>query len=58
MLLALLLLKLVRLLLDLVSLLVVLLLGQVRLDLAQVEELGGELESQGEGLLKMLAVLT
>ena len=36
----LLLLKLVRPLLDLVSLLVVLLLGQVRLDLSKVEELG------------------
>ena len=51
------LLHLVGLLLHLVSFLVVLLLGEVGLNLAQVEELGRKLEGQGEGLLEGGAVL-
>lgn len=45
-------------LLHLVRLLIVLLLGQVGLNLAQVEQLGRELESQRKSLFQVLAVLT
>ena len=37
--------------------LIVLLLGQIRLNLAQVEQLSRELESQGQRLLQLLAIL-
>ena len=37
--------------------LIVLLLGQIRLDLAQVEQLSRELESQGQRLFQLLAIL-
>ena len=37
--------------------LIVLLLGQIRLNLAQVEQLSRELESQGQRLFQLLAIL-
>lgn len=51
------LLDLVGALLDLMSLLIVLLLGQVGLDLAQIQQLRGELKGEGQVVLQVETVL-